>query len=219
MRILGPISRFRRPCGIVQKLIVACTSCSVRYTVPDAKVRGRKVRVTCKHCRTPFVIDGTEKIRAPLPLPDLPSLMGTEAGDDATRVGARPDFSVHDEPTVVGQIPAAALEAERRYAQRTVPPAANEPAPSAESDPSPSANESAAGERILPPYTSESARLMSTPRTAPSSRRAQARPKTTSLIAHDLQSSRAPSRRRKSYLLVALAAVVVTGIVVALATR
>jgi hypothetical protein len=38
------------------------------------------------------------------------------------------DFSVHDEPTVVGRIPIEALEAERRFAQRTEPP----PPPGAE---------------------------------------------------------------------------------------
>jgi predicted Zn finger-like uncharacterized protein len=203
----------------VQGLIVACTSCSVQYTVPDAKVRGRKVRVTCKHCRTPFVIDGTEKARAPLPLPDLPSLMGTDAGDDATRVGSRPDFSVHDEPTVVGQIPAAALEAERRYAQRTVPPPGNQPAPSSGVGPPPSSSGASTNERVLPLYTNEPTLQKPAALAAPSSLPPPTEVNTPALPANDLPPLLEPSRPRTTYLLVALATVLVTAVVVALATR
>lgn len=180
------------------------------------------MRVTCKHCRTPFVIDGTEKARAPLPLPDLPSLMGTDAGDDATRVGSRPDFSVHDEPTVVGQIPAAWLEAERRYAQRTVPPPGSQPAPSRASEPGPPASQSGASvinERVLPPYTSEPTLLKPASPAAPSSLPTSPGVKTPSLLATDLRPLLAPSRQRTTYLLVALTTVLVTAVVVVLATR
>lgn len=131
-------------------MIIACTSCPAQYSVPDAKVQGKKVRVTCKHCGTGIVVDGTTSgsvampfslpapISAPvpvsLPLPepvpaqprvlppfDLPRAVS--ADDDQTRVMSRPsDFSVHEEPTVIGQIPHEALEAERRFSQRTDPP-------------------------------------------------------------------------------------------------
>jgi predicted Zn finger-like uncharacterized protein len=221
-RVLALISRFRRACGIVGGLIVACTSCSVQYTVPDAKVRGRKVRVTCKHCRTSFVIDGTEKTREPLPWPDLPPLTGTDAGDDATRVVSRPDFSVHDEPTVVGQIPAAALEAERRYAQRTVPPPANAQAPSPASEPAFPARGSPASvaeERALPPYASEPTRLNPTPLSTPSSRPPPPRLETVSLLTDDLEPVLDPSRKRTTYLLLALAIVLVAAVAVVLTTR
>lgn len=38
---------------------VSCTSCPARFAVPDDKVRGRKVRIKCKRCEAPIVIDGT----------------------------------------------------------------------------------------------------------------------------------------------------------------
>jgi predicted Zn finger-like uncharacterized protein len=107
-------------------VIVACSSCPAQYSVPDAKIRGKKVRVTCKHCGTAIVVDATgEPQREELRLDALEALSPAtlDAGEDATRLmPKRGDLSVHDEPTVIGQIPAAALEAERRYALPTVPP-------------------------------------------------------------------------------------------------
>jgi len=38
---------------------VVCTGCPAKYSVPDEKVRGKKVRITCKHCGTNIVVDGT----------------------------------------------------------------------------------------------------------------------------------------------------------------
>lgn len=96
-------------------------------------MQGRKVRVTCKHCGFGIIIDGTS-LAAPLPPPPPPKLQPLEtvpaifdalrvADDDATRVIRKlQDYSVHDEPTVIGRIPQEALDAERRFAQRTVPP-------------------------------------------------------------------------------------------------
>ena len=37
---------------------VTCTGCPAKYSVPDDKVRGKKVRITCKHCGTNIVVDG-----------------------------------------------------------------------------------------------------------------------------------------------------------------
>jgi predicted Zn finger-like uncharacterized protein len=113
-------------------VIVVCTACPAQYSVPDAKIRGRKVRVTCKHCGTAFVVDATnEPERHQLRLEALEALAPATpppADEDATRMmPKRADFSEHDEPTVIGQIPAAALEAERRYAQRTMPPPVEAP--------------------------------------------------------------------------------------------
>ena len=45
---------------------VSCTSCSAKYAVPDEKVRGKKVKITCKHCGTGIIVDGT-KIDAAAP--------------------------------------------------------------------------------------------------------------------------------------------------------
>src|SRR5664279_5426408 len=38
---------------------VTCTGCPAKYSVPDDKVRGKKVRITCKHCGTNIVVDGS----------------------------------------------------------------------------------------------------------------------------------------------------------------
>lgn len=38
---------------------IACSNCPAKYAVPDEKVRGRKVRITCKRCGSPIVVDGT----------------------------------------------------------------------------------------------------------------------------------------------------------------
>jgi len=38
---------------------VTCTGCPAKYSVPDEKVRGKKVRITCKHCGTTLVVDGS----------------------------------------------------------------------------------------------------------------------------------------------------------------
>ena len=39
---------------------VSCTSCSAKYAIPDEKVRGKKVKLTCKHCGTGIIVDGTK---------------------------------------------------------------------------------------------------------------------------------------------------------------
>ena len=37
---------------------VTCQACSAQYTIADDKVRGRKVKIRCKACQTPIVVDG-----------------------------------------------------------------------------------------------------------------------------------------------------------------
>jgi predicted Zn finger-like uncharacterized protein len=107
-------------------VIVACSSCPAQYSVPDAKIRGKKVRVTCKHCGTGIVVDATgEPRREELWLDALEALAPAtiDVDDDATRMMAkRSDLSVHEEPTVIGHVSAPALEAERRHALPTAPP-------------------------------------------------------------------------------------------------
>src|SRR5260221_11632131 len=45
---------------------IACSSCPAKYAVPDDKVRGRKVRITCKRCGAAIIVDGTS-LGAPPP--------------------------------------------------------------------------------------------------------------------------------------------------------
>jgi predicted Zn finger-like uncharacterized protein len=125
-------------------LIVVCTACPAQYSVPNAKLRGKKVRITCRHCRTAIVVDGTHlplDTDGPVSVQDLlqPRSPAPEPGSGLLSVDSvaslLPSFadehSVHDEPTVIGRIPIAALEQERMFAQRTLPP----PAPGADSEP------------------------------------------------------------------------------------
>lgn len=37
---------------------VTCQACSAEYTIADDKVKGRKVKIRCKACQTPIVVDG-----------------------------------------------------------------------------------------------------------------------------------------------------------------
>jgi predicted Zn finger-like uncharacterized protein len=37
---------------------VSCQACGAKYTIADEKVRGRKVKIRCKSCGTPIVVDG-----------------------------------------------------------------------------------------------------------------------------------------------------------------
>src|SRR4029079_5003441 len=38
---------------------VACQQCGTAYSVADEKVAGRRVKLRCKHCSEPMIIDGT----------------------------------------------------------------------------------------------------------------------------------------------------------------
>src|SRR6185295_13570917 len=43
---------------------IACSNCPAKYAVPDDKVRGRKVRITCKRCGAGIVVDGTKLVQS-----------------------------------------------------------------------------------------------------------------------------------------------------------
>ena len=38
---------------------VTCESCGSKYTIKDEKVRGKRVKIRCKGCKSPIVVDGT----------------------------------------------------------------------------------------------------------------------------------------------------------------
>src|SRR6188508_2458866 len=40
---------------------VSCQACGAKYTIADDKVRGRKVKIRCKSCGTPIVVDGASE--------------------------------------------------------------------------------------------------------------------------------------------------------------
>jgi predicted Zn finger-like uncharacterized protein len=166
-------------------LIIVCNSCSAQYSVSDAKVRGKLVRITCKHCSTAIVVDGRQMsevevpsqkplsayvlprrdesvvahmpqsiaparakaaavsspahaaVSAPAHVPvsspvstPMQSAFSAELREEDRTMVARSrfgdDMSVHEERTVIGQIPREALEFERMFAQRTQPPPPDE---------------------------------------------------------------------------------------------
>ena len=37
---------------------ITCQSCGAKYAIADEKVRGRRVKVRCKSCNEPIVVDG-----------------------------------------------------------------------------------------------------------------------------------------------------------------
>jgi predicted Zn finger-like uncharacterized protein len=43
---------------------VSCQACGAKYTIADDKVRGRKVKIRCKSCGTPMVVDGQSEAPA-----------------------------------------------------------------------------------------------------------------------------------------------------------
>jgi predicted Zn finger-like uncharacterized protein len=61
---------------------VTCTGCPAKYAVPDEKVRGKKVRITCKHCGTNIIVDG--------------SALGMEAGERPKPVAEPATASLHE---------------------------------------------------------------------------------------------------------------------------
>lgn len=44
---------------------VSCQSCGAKYTIADDKVRGRKVKIRCKSCGSPIVVDGHSEAPQP----------------------------------------------------------------------------------------------------------------------------------------------------------
>src|SRR5262245_59959388 len=51
---------------------ITCQNCSARYVVPEHRIIGKQLRVTCKWCGNSFVLRGDEVIAASTPSSDLP---------------------------------------------------------------------------------------------------------------------------------------------------
>ena len=69
---------------------ITCDSCGSKYTIADAKVKGRKVKVRCKGCKESILVDGTQ-------------LDGTEEGD-ADDAGSSPSNDA-ESPEAVEEAP------------------------------------------------------------------------------------------------------------------
>ncbi|HEY6561320.1 MAG TPA: zinc-ribbon domain-containing protein [Polyangiaceae bacterium] len=62
---------------------IICHSCGAKYTIADSKVSGRRVKVRCRSCGTPIVVDGQQ--------PDGGGLSGADGLDQAP--ASSPEFS------------------------------------------------------------------------------------------------------------------------------
>jgi len=68
---------------------VSCQACGAKYTIADDKVRGRKVKIRCKSCGTPIVVDGQNEA------PATPAAGNAPAGAPAAAAGASASWSVN----------------------------------------------------------------------------------------------------------------------------
>ena len=98
---------------------VTCTGCPAKYSVPDDKVRGKKVRITCKHCGTNIVVDGSAlgasqsvlpEAGAPAPEPVATATSSIAAGGTATPAAAAAKPAAKPEPAPVAAAKPAAAE-------------------------------------------------------------------------------------------------------------
>lgn len=76
---------------------ITCESCSAKYTIADDKVRGRKVKIRCKGCGTPIVVDGQQSSVAPNGQAAAPAApAGSPAPSESpTSVAPEPEWSVN----------------------------------------------------------------------------------------------------------------------------
>ncbi len=76
---------------------ITCDSCGAKYTIADDKVRGRKVKIRCKGCGTPIVVDGQQETASTPP---------ADAGEAATTEASTSEPA----PAGVSEAPAARAE-------------------------------------------------------------------------------------------------------------
>ena len=67
---------------------VACSACGATYTIADKKISGRRVRVRCKGCKSPIIVDGVgvgaAQQQAPSPADQAAAAIGAEGDDEPT---------------------------------------------------------------------------------------------------------------------------------------
>src|SRR3954471_21423274 len=85
---------------------VTCTGCPAKYAVPDEKVRGKKVRITCKHCGTNIVVDGTTNDDVlPKPAAQVTAARATPASaPDHGKVPVQAKGAVQAKPSAAAEV-------------------------------------------------------------------------------------------------------------------
>ena len=83
---------------------VTCTGCPAKYAIPDEKVRGKKVRITCKHCGTNIVVDGTvaDASDEALPKPAAPVVQAAAPAEAKPAAQAKPAAAAPEVMYIVG---------------------------------------------------------------------------------------------------------------------
>src|SRR5689334_19087292 len=84
-------------------MIVDCPSCGATYNISDEKVRGRRVRVRCKNCSGPIIVDGEQIAMEDATRVYQPSFDPStyEDADESTRVVSPPGI---DPPTAPASV-------------------------------------------------------------------------------------------------------------------
>jgi len=110
---------------------VACGACPAKYVIPDDKVKGRKVRIACKHCGAAIIVDGTAPAsgaanlpsKAPSAVPSVPSNRPQSAIGAPAPKAPPPAQPVAEAPKPLPEIPKPTAEAPKpvaRPAQRNI---------------------------------------------------------------------------------------------------
>jgi predicted Zn finger-like uncharacterized protein len=110
---------------------VHCESCPAKYAIPDEKVRGRKVRIKCKHCSAAILVDGSKLGASPSGAhtadpasqtkPSAPAPMRAAAEPAPTRAASTPDPEPPPEPAAATK-PAAAAETQPKATTAAIKP-------------------------------------------------------------------------------------------------
>jgi predicted Zn finger-like uncharacterized protein len=108
---------------------VSCTSCPARFAVPDDKVRGRRVKMKCKRCGAPIVIDGTT-LGAPVSKTAKAAAV-TEPRDVVPRVATRAVAPPYRAPSASAATLVVPPETAAKLGARKAP----EPAPGSQQKP------------------------------------------------------------------------------------
>ncbi len=71
---------------------ITCQACGAKYTIADDKVRGRKVKIRCKGCSAPIVVDAQqgEAEGGAIEASGAPEMAGADAGLEVADQSAPP---------------------------------------------------------------------------------------------------------------------------------
>jgi predicted Zn finger-like uncharacterized protein len=119
---------------------VTCGACPAKYVIPDEKVRGRKVRIPCKHCGAAIIVDGTglsgqasNAPNNPQGPPAEPQKVNPPAAQVAT-ASANPSPGSAVQPNPAAAAPVQAVRPQRKIRQTIIGVAAPANAPDSARD-------------------------------------------------------------------------------------